>query len=319
MLRIPLILLVIITGVALGACGKAKEPVPLRPTPTPTLEGRTPAGTGAGPGRTVTDMTGRTVDLPATVTRVITLSPTAVDLATALGLEIIGKASDSQGPDTAPNVGSSISPDFPAMAKLEPGLVIADAAYQGSFTRDFERFTYPVFVVDVTSYASVLSALDALGNATGRTAEAKQAAEAIRARVDAARARLAGKSPAVLIVTGQGREVYGASEATYAGDIAKLLGATNVLGPAADGAPLPGFATVDINQLATKNPDFVLVIARTQGPSLAADIRASAAWANRSVIPDNHVIELDARLFLRAPGPAIAGAAEKLAAILSGP
>lgn len=316
MTRISIVALVF-AALVLGACGKAKDPVPLRPTPTPTLERSSPTGTVAS-GRTVTDMTGRTVALPAGVSRVIAISPTAVDLASALGLEIIGKASDSQGPYAAPNVGSSLSPDFAAMAKLQPELVIADAAYQGSFTRDFERFPYPVFVVKVDSYESSLRALEALGEATGRSDPAKQAVDGIRARVEAAKAKLGGKHPSVLIVTGQGREVYGASEATYAGDLAKLLGATNVLGPTADGAPLPGFATVDINQLATKNPDYVLVIARTQGPSLAADIRSSAAWANREVIPNNRVIELDARLFLRAPGPGVAEAVEKLASILSG-
>lgn len=315
MTRISLVVLVF-AALMVAACGKAKDPVPLRPTPTPTLERSSPTGTVAS-GRTVTDMTGRTVALPGAVSRVIAISPTAVDIATALGLEIIGRASDAPGPDAAPNVGSSLSPDFAAMAKLQPELVIADAAYQGSFSRDFERFPYPVFVVKVDSYDSALRAIDALGEATGHTNEAKQAADGIRARVEAAKGKLGGKHPSVLIVTGQGREVYGASEATYAGDLVKLLGATNVLGPTADGAPLPGFATVDINQLATKNPDYVLVIARTQGPSLAADIRASAAWANREVIPNNRVIELDARLFLRAPGPAVADAVEKLAEIFS--
>jgi len=316
MTRIAIVVLVC-AALALAACGKAKDPVPARPTPTPTLERSSPADTVAS-GRTVTDMTGRTVALPGAVSRVIAISPTAVDLASALGLEIIGKASDAQGPEAAPNVGSSLAPDFAAMAKLQPDIVIADAAYQGSFTRDFERFPYPVFVVKVDSYDSALGAIEALGQAAGRTEQAKQATDAIRTRVEAAKGKLAGRHPSVLIVTGQGREVYGASEATYAGDLAKLLGAVNVLGPAADGAPLPGFATVDINQLATRNPDYVLVIARTQGPSLAADIRASAAWANRSVIPANRVIELDARLFLRAPGPSVAEAVEKLAAILAG-
>lgn len=317
MTRISLAVLLVFAALAVAACGTAKDPVPARPTPTPTLERSSPTGTAAS-GRTVTDMTGRTVALPGTVARVIAISPTAADLATALGLEIIGKASDSQGPDAAANVGSSLSPDFAGMAKLQPDLVIADAAYQGSFSRDFERFPYAVFVVKVESYDSALRALESLGEATGRTEQAKQAANGTRARVDAAKEKLAGKHPSVLIVTGQGREVYGASEATYAGDLAKLLGASNVLGATADGAPLAGFATVDINQLATKNPDYVLVIARTQGPSLAADIRASAAWANREVIRNNRVIELDARLFLRAPGPSVADAVEKLAAILSG-
>ena len=316
MKRIALAVLLVVP-LALAACGHQKAPAPPRPTPTPTLErGAPPQPAGS---RTVTDMTGRPVSLPATVTRVIALSPTAVDLATALGLEIIGKASDAQGPDAAPNVGSSLSPDFTAMARLQPDLVVADAAYQGSFTRDFERFPYPVFVVKAASYESSLEALQRLGEAAGRSEQANAAADAIEARVEAAKAKLAGRpARSVLIVTGQGREVYGASESTYAGDLAKLLGAANVLGAAAEGAPLPGFATVDINQLATRNPDYVLVIVRTQGPSLAADIRASAAWSNREAVARGRVIELDARLFLRAPGPGAADAVEKLAAVLGG-
>lgn len=288
-----------LVALLLVACGAEKAAPPARPTPTPTLE-RT-----AGPieTRQVSDMTGRTVEIPLAVDRVVVLSQSAADFAAALKLDIVGHASDAQAPG-AP-VGSSLSPDFKAAAALTPDLVIADAAFQGARLRDFEQFPYAVYMIKVARYQEVIDGLRALGEATGHADGAEAAVTSIEERVDAARARTQGKqAPSVLIMTGAGRDVYGASEATYAGDLAKLLGAKNVLGASLDGAPLAGFGAADVGQLAAKAPDIVLTISSGAG-GLAAAVKSNAAWAQSQAVLSGRVFELDPKLYLRAPGPKI--------------
>ena len=119
----------------------------------------------------------------------------------------------------------------------------------------------------------------------------------------------------MLIVTGAGRDVYGGSDTSYTGALVKLLGATNVLGPIPAGAPIAGFGTVDLGQLATRNPDVVLAIPAGNG-TLAADIRSSPAWMGTNAVKNGRVYELDPGTYLRNPGPSVAGAVEHLYELL---
>lgn len=298
-----------------AACGKAADPVPPRPSPTPTLT----ANVTAGP-RTVTDMLGRRVRLTEEVRTVAAMSPAAAEFAAALGLEIVGRTTDTTE-TVAPGakvIGSSLTPDFTAIAGLEPDLVIADAAFHSGRTRDFEKFPYPVFVIKAASYSEVLAALVALGEATGRTEEAERARGAIeeRAAAVALKARAQpGEPPKVLVVTGGGRDVFGGGSATYAGSLLEELGAVNVLGAAPEGGPLPGFGVIEIAQAASTNPDVVLVLPSGQG-GLADQIRAEPAWAGTPAVRDGRVHELDVSLYLRVPGPRVAEALEGLYGLL---
>lgn len=301
-------------AVLLGACGKAADPVPPRPTPTPTIA----ANVTAGP-RSVTDMIGRQVRLTEEVRVVAVMSPSAGEFASALGLEIAGRTSDT--PESlAPGAkvtGSSLSPDFAAIAALEPDLVIGDATFHSGRTRDFEKFPYPVFVIKAGSYDSVLETLDTLGDATGRASEAARARADIESRVEAvrARARQAGSSPKVLVVTGGGRDVFGGGTATYTGSLLEALGAVNVLGSAPEGGPIAGFGVIEVAQAAATNPDVVLVLPSGQG-GLAEQIRSDPVWAGTPAVRDGRVHELDVSLFLRAPGPRVAEAVETLYGLL---
>jgi ABC-type Fe3+-hydroxamate transport system substrate-binding protein len=130
-----------------------------------------------------------------------------------------------------------------------------------------------------------------------------------------AKAQAAAKQPAVLVVTGSGRDVYGGSNATYVGSLLAKLGANNVLGSLPGGAPIAGFGTVDLGQLASRNPDAVLAIPSGAG-TLVNDITSSPAWASTAAVRNGRVYQLDATLFLRSPGPRVAEALEKLVVLL---
>lgn len=299
--------------VLLSACGDAQPAVGPRPTPTPTL-----ARVTTSADRTLLDMTGRAVSLPARASRVVALSPAAVDFVVALGLEPAGRPSDSTNPAaaSAPAVGSTIAPDFQAIADLKPDLVVADAAYHGARRRDFDQFPFPVFIIKVASYDEVLAAFRSLGDALARPAEAESAVSAIERRAAAVASRVAGApSPSALLLTGSGREVYAGSTATYAGGLLAKLGAANVMGEAPQGAPIAGFGLVELSQVAVKNPDVVLTISSGEG-GLAAQVLASPAWAGKAAVTSGRVHELDASLFLRSPGPRVAEAVEELARLL---
>ncbi len=292
------------------ACGEGRAPVEARPSPTPTLERLASAGR-----RATIDMVGRHIEVPTRVERVVALSPSAVEFAVALGMEVAGRPSDGS-PASAGSVGPSLSPDFNAVAALRPDLVLADAGLHGAHIKDFDNFPYPVFVLKAGTFDDVMAALPALGEALGRPEKAADVVAAINARVGAVLDQVRGApAPTILILTGTSRDAYAASDATYAGSLVAKLGGRNVLGTASTGGPIAGFGLVEVSQVAGRNPDVVLVIPASQG-GLAAEIRASPAWAGSAAVKDGRVYELDTGLFLRSPGPRVAEAIEQLAALL---
>lgn len=307
---LPLLVLVLLVL----ACGEADPPVAPRPTPTATLQAGTPRGEVE-----VMDMAGRSVMVPAEVRRVIAISPSAVEYAAAFDLEIIGRAGDATFPTSAasaPAVGSTISPDFGAIAALDPDLVIGDASLQGALRRAFDEFPYPVFLINVTSYGSALDAFRSLGEAVGQKPRGEELAGETEARVAEAKESIVGKlQPKVLILTGSGRDVYAGSDESFVGSLVMLLGATNVLGATPQGAPIAGFGLVEVEQAAATAPDVVLLVAGAQS-DLRAQIAASPAWASSRPVLDGRVISLDPTTFLRSPGPRAGEAVAELARVM---
>lgn len=311
---------VVAAVLALGAaaCGEEPTEAPPRPTPTPTTAAEVTAGA-----RTVTDMAGRLVRVPDEVERVVVLSPSAADFANALGLDVIGEPTDAGSAATAgaATVGSTLNPDFPAIAALDPDLVIADAAYHGSRTRDFDGFPYPVFILSAVSHEQVRDALVALGEATERTEEATSTLESLDAEVadivSDAQDALGGPEPTprVLILTGGGRDVFGGGTTTYIGDLVAMLGGENVLGVVPEGGPIPGFGVIGVGESAATLPDVVLIISSGEG-GLADLIATDPAWATVPALTNNRIHELDRDLFLRAPGPRIVEALQTLLPLL---
>ncbi|MEP7216645.1 MAG: ABC transporter substrate-binding protein, partial [Anaerolineaceae bacterium] len=199
------------------SCGSEKPSTGPRPSPTATVEAQVTLGN-----RSVTDMVGRALRVPDSLSRVVAITPSAADFAAALGLDVVGRSTDAAAPAVAaaPTVGSSLAPDFNAIAALKPDLVIGDAAFDGARLRDFERFAYPVFLLKVSSYDDVLLALVALGDAIGRTQQGRDAAAAIEIGVaDLVRPLARNVPPTVIILTGSGREVYAGSDQTYIGSL----------------------------------------------------------------------------------------------------
>lgn len=317
MKRLAVVGLGVLAAALAAACGEERQVAPPRPTATPTVEAVVTAGV-----RTVTDMTGRSIRVPDSSDRVVVLSPSALDFAVALGLEIVGEPTDVGSAATgADPVGTTLNPDFPAIAALDPDLVIADAAYHGSRTRDFDSFPYPVFILSATNHESIRDAFNALGEATGRAEDAANALDKVDTAVarilDEAQDRIgsADPKPRVLVLTGGGRDIFGGGTTTYVGSLITTLEAENVLGEVPEGGPIPGFGVIGIGESAATNPDVVLIISSGEG-GLADQIAADPSWPKVPALVNNRIHELDRELFLRAPGPRMPEALETLLPLL---
>ena len=156
---------------------------------------------------TVTDQTGRRLELPGPPARIISLVPSVTEILFTIGAQgrLVGRTDFCDYPAEArrkPSVGGMLAPSLEGIVALRPDLVVATPA--GNRHETFEqlaRLNIPVFLVNPTSVSDVMGVLAELGRLTERTEAADRAVAAMRDRIDAVTARVAGRSrPRVLYV-----------------------------------------------------------------------------------------------------------------------
>ncbi len=182
-----------------AACGPAATPTPTptptstpTPTPTPTATpAPTPTPTPAHTvyPLTVTDLQGRSIQISARPTRIVTLHPTATETLYRAGGVAAGRDSSSRYPPEAqslPTVGSAYSPSIEGIAALQPDLVIIEGLTQARLIDALQKINVPVVVVRATSLADISRSLALVGRIVDR-AEAAAKANGSAAKPVAAR------------------------------------------------------------------------------------------------------------------------------------
>lgn len=122
--------------------------------------------------RTVTDQIGRTVRIPKTPQRIISLVPSQTELLfdLRLGERVVGITKFCVHPEdwfrTRPRVGGTKQLHFDIIEQLKPGLIIANK--EENNREDVERLQekFPVWVSDVNDLDSALKMIEAVGRIT---------------------------------------------------------------------------------------------------------------------------------------------------------
>ena len=120
-----------------------------------------------------------------------------------------------------------------------------------------------------------------------------------------------------MIIFGAGSSFMVASEDSYVGNLASIVGANNVLTDAPS-----SFSPVDMEYLADKNPDYILFMAHANPEeSLEAfklEFETNAAWQNFDAVKNEKVIALETSYFGMSANLYAVDAMEKLVEILYG-
>ncbi len=266
----------------------------------PVLADEVTVDTAAGP---------RTV--PATPETIAVFDISAVDTITALGQKIAGVPNklffERLAPvaEEAEVVGTLFEPDFEALAVMQPDLIIAG----GRSSRQVETLSQIAPTLDMTIsgdavIAQARSRIAAYGTLFGKQAEAAELAAALDAKLARARAAVAGKGNALILMTNGGKiSAYGAGGRF--GWLHQELG----LPEAAENveAETHGEA-VSFEFVAEVDPDWLLVIDR--GAAVGAEGEAAAATLDNSLIAktraaqNGRIVYLDAAALYIASGGA---------------
>ncbi|HUP36833.1 MAG TPA: cobalamin-binding protein [Candidatus Limnocylindria bacterium] len=215
---------------------------------------------GAACGLTVTDQTGRRVILPGPPARIISLVPSVTETVFTIGAQdrLVGVTDFCDYPAEArrkPRVGSMISPSLEGIVALKPDLVVATTAGNRHETFDqLVRLKIPIYLVNPVSVSDVLDLIGRLGRLTDRPEPAGRLVVALRERIQAVVARVAGRPrPRVLYVLWPDPLIVPARGAL----VSELLGLAGGDSVTADGGP--GYPRYSMEAALARNPEVILV------------------------------------------------------------
>ncbi len=303
--------LLLALGAACAAAGPQAGP------PTSSAASPAPAATPASASTAaiqVRDDQGRVVSLAAPARRAVTLAPHATELVFAAGAgdRLAATIRGSDYPPAArqlPVIGDGTQPDPERVAAVRPDLLIAwQPAAAAPLARVMDKLGVPVFYSDPLTLAAIPDAVERMGVLFGTEAQARPAAQALRARLDALAARYAGRRPVRVFVQAGLEPVYTLNDSSIVSDALRLCGGVNVFGQAPVVAP-----QVTVESVLAARPEAVL--AGISRPEDAA--RNLAAWQALGLpaARQGHVYGVDADALYR-PGPRLIDAAEAICADL---
>jgi iron complex transport system substrate-binding protein len=159
------------------------------------------AALGATHAATHVDDAGRTVDLPATPRRVVTLAPNLTEFVFAAGAgdTLVGTMDTSNYPEAAtrvPRIGDYQRLDVERILALKPDLILVwHHGNQGRELGQLEAAGLRLFYLEPKRMDDVPRALSRVGALLGREAQARDRAASLQRELDALRERHAKSAP----------------------------------------------------------------------------------------------------------------------------
>lgn len=246
--------------------------------------------------------------------RIITLAPSTTELLVALGQtsKIIGRDQFSVTPPElvkVPVLGDFLSPNVEAIASLSPDLVLLDKS-QTQADEALRALGVRTLPVAMHQLADVRSGLIEVGEAVGKSEQAKTLVAEIDARVQeyAARAEARVEHPVVLAIIDRDpdhlRNLIAAGPNTYLDELLTLVGARNMMSGSSVRYP-----QISAEQILRSAPDIIIDLSKSQG-----GLAAYQSIAEAPVVANQRVHILSEPLLL-SPTPRVGQALAKVFAL----
>lgn len=254
--------------------------------------------------------------------RVVASSVAVVQILDALGVPMVGVPTSSyELPESvadATRIGNAMTPDMEVIASLEPTVAVSVDSLSEDLKSQFETLNIESVFVNLNSYEGLKETIVALGERFGVSEKATELVTSFNERENLIKEEIAGKeAPSVLIIFGAGSNFMVASEASYVGNLASLVGAENIITDTPS-----AFSPIDMEYLADKNPDYILFMAHANPEeSLEAfrqEFETNQAWQNFDAVKNDKVVALETEYFGMSANLYAVDAMEKLVDILYG-
>lgn len=267
-----------------------------------SLPGPLPSGLG----RTLIDDEGTTIELPAELHKIVSLTPATTELLFALGAgdRVAGRTQYDDYPPAAADLPVVVTYNEGVLIEkvidIQPDLVLAGG---NNFTppADVVRLRelgLPVLVTYARDLPGVLADIRLVGLAIGAELEADRIAAGIQARIDEVRTAVAGLArQRVFYEIGNEPEYYGPAPQSFVADMVNLAG----------GEPItttdPAVFSISVERLVTLDPE-VIVLGDAAYGVCPASVVSRAGWGVLTAVREGAIRPVDDVIVTR-PGPRI--------------
>jgi iron complex transport system substrate-binding protein len=264
--------------------------------------------------RVVTDGTGRRVEVPQPLKRIVSLAPSVTETIYALGAQdlLVGDTDACDYPPAAqklPKVGGPFTPNLEVIASLKPDLVVA-AANSGNRKETvdaLDQLHVPTYAMNAHSVDDVLAAISDLGDALGFADNGRALADSLRARLADLHKKLENVPPTRAMFVVWQEPLITVGQDTYIADAMRHAGAESVVPIKSDWPRLSWEEAVKLQ------PDY-LVFASAHPDDLMATLNAmrdQPGWRDLKAVSENKIVIVNESINL--PAPRIVDAIEELA------
>jgi len=262
----------------------------------------------------ITDEAGRTITVPDTVTRFISLAPNLTEIVYAIGAGdgLVGRTTYCNYPPEAKKVeevGDTLKPSIEKIIALRPQVVFVSTASQlEAFTSELDAHHIAVYVTDSHDLAGVFRSIERVADLLKRRPQADELLKQLRARVAAVEEKVKSRPPVKVFYQVSDEPLYTIGRDAFLTDLIRRAGGVSVTADVPGAWPRYSAESA----LAAKPEAIVLPTGGSMGDAnsnVAKALKRSPAVANGRVykINDDH---------LSRPGPRSVDGLEELARAL---
>jgi iron complex transport system substrate-binding protein len=268
------------------------------------------AAVAAQASRVLTDETGRTVTVPDHPHRVVCLLPSITDTVFALGSgdDVVAVSDYTTHPPEAlkkPSIGGLVKPSIETILSFHPDLVLGVSIPGATETAaQLQNVGVPVYLVDPHGLSGILRSVGSVGEALNRVPQAAALNGSLTRRIEAVRARSAGKPAPRVLVPVWYDPIITIGKNAFISQIVETAGAKSVTDDL-----LPDWPEVSMETVVTRAPEALVLI---RGGKLSIEmLRKRPGWSSLPAIQSGKVYYVDTGI--QEPSPVAIDALEELA------
>jgi iron complex transport system substrate-binding protein len=264
--------------------------------------------------REVVDEMGRSVRIPVSPARIISLAPSITETIYALGLQgrLVGDTDYCDYPPDAqkkPKVGGIINPNLEEIAALRPDLVLVTKSINRLDTvRALDTLGIPTYAAtDPHTVAEIISSTQKLADVLGASDAGKSLSDELQGRLSALQTKLAAVPTRRVLFIVWTEPLISAGKDTFIADALRKAGGVSIVEATQD------WPQMSLEEVVHLQPDY-LVFAASHSESAARDFEALAprpGWRLLDAVRNRHFAVISDAV--NRPAPRIVSAIEELA------
>ncbi len=256
---------------------------------------------------TVVDATGARINLPGIPQRIVSAAPSITETIFKLGADkrlVLDTTSCKYPPAAAlkPHF-NAVSADIEPILAVNPDLVICVAGEDTRLLPGLLKAGVPVVQVKASSMKDVYQSIQIIGQAIGDEQAAVNLNQEMATRIRNVKARVKGLQRPTVLMVYSSNPLYTTGPKSFISDIVRAAGGQNVVTSEPPGDVLSS------EQAVALHPQAIIC-----DPNVAVQLANLPGWRQAVPAVINHRFYSDDNL--NRPGPALAGACERLAAWL---